>query len=238
MCLKLNDNVLELVNVTKLYDHVVALNQVNLSIKKGGIVGLLGPNGSGKTTMLKLFMRIIRAQEGSVRICGKDVCYETRKYISFLPDREYLYDNMTIKDAIDYYKDMFDDFDVSKAYQLCQKLELVSIDVEILKLSKGNREKVALMLTLSRNVPIYLLDEPLGSLDPFVKHQMLAAIKEASSSENVILISTHLIKDTEEIFDDVIFLRNGCVILYDKKENVIKDGKGLEDRYIEVISHA
>lgn len=232
----MNDVVLELMNVTKTYGNIVALNAVNLSLKKGSIVGLLGPNGSGKTTMLKLFMRIIRPQMGNIRICGVDIDYETRKYISFMPDREYLYETMKVKDAIEYYKDMFTDFDVNKAYTLCQKLGLM-IDMDIPKLSKGNREKVVLMLTLSRNVPIYLLDEPLGSLDPLIKHEMLTVIKEASTPDNIILISTHLIKDTEEILDDVVFLRNGNVILYENKEELTKDGKSLEEHYIEVFSH-
>lgn len=232
----MNDTVLELLNVTKTYGNIVALNAVNLSLKKGSIVGLLGPNGSGKTTMLKLFMRIIRPQMGNIKVCGNDISYETRKYISFMPDREYLYDSMKVRDAIDYYKDMFQDFDVNKAYMLCQKLGLV-VDMDIPKLSKGNREKVVLMLTLSRNVPIYLLDEPLGSLDPLVKHEMLAVIKEASTPENIILISTHLIKDTEEILDDVVFLKNGNVLLYQNKQSLISDGKSLEEHYIEVFSH-
>lgn len=236
MCFKLNEAVLEMSNVTKTYGNVVALNAVNLSLKKGSIVGLLGPNGSGKTTMLKLFMRIIRPQMGSIKVYGNDISYETRKYISFMPDREYLYSTMKVRDAIEYYKDMFEDFDVNKAYTLCQKLGLM-VDMDIPKLSKGNREKVVLMLTLSRNVPIYLLDEPLGSLDPLIKHEMLNVIKEASTSENIILISTHLIKDTEEILDDVVFLRNGNVLLYENKDKLTSDGKGLEEHYIEVFSH-
>lgn len=236
MCLKLNDVVLELANVTKTYGNVVALNQVNLALKKGSIVGLLGPNGSGKTTMLKLFMRIIRPQLGNIKICGIDIGYDTRKYISFMPDREYLYETMKVKDAIEYYKDMFEDFDVNKAYTLCQKLGL-TVDTDIPKLSKGNKEKVVLMLTLSRNVPIYLLDEPLGSLDPLIKHEMLTVIKESATPNNIILISTHLIKDTEEILDDVVFLKNGNVLLYDNKKNLTSDGKSLEEHYIEVFSH-
>lgn len=232
----MNDIVLELMNVTKTYGSVVALNSANLALKKGSIVGLLGPNGSGKTTMLKLFMRIIRPQIGNIRVCGMDIDYETRKYISFMPDREYLYETMKVRDAIAYYKDMFQDFDENKAYALCQKLGL-QVDVDIPKLSKGNREKVVLMLTLARNVPIYLLDEPLGSLDPVIKHEMLTVIKESSTPNNIILISTHLIKDTEEILDDVVFLKNGNVLLYENKENLTSDGKSLEEHYIEVFSH-
>lgn len=232
----MNDSIAELVNVTKTYGHVVALNQVNLSLKKGGIVGLLGPNGSGKTTMLKLLMRIIRPQMGKVIICGQEVSYETRKYVSFMPDREYLYRNMKVFEAINYYKDMFPDFDEKKAYDLCKRLN-VQTDMVIDNLSKGNREKTVLMLTLARNVPIYLLDEPLGSLDPLIKHEMLTVIRECSNSNNLILVSTHLIKDTESILDDVIFIGNGNIKLYDSKVNLTKDGKSLEEHYIEVFSH-
>lgn len=232
----MNDSLVEMVNVTKTYGKVVALSQINLSLKKGRIIGLLGPNGSGKTTMLKLLMRIIRPQMGSVKVCGREVNFETRKFVSFMPDREFLYRNMKVEDAINYYKEMFQDFDVNKAYDLCKRLNLQP-DLSIDTLSKGNREKTVLMLTLARNVPIYLLDEPLGSLDPLIKHEMLTVVKECSSPENIILISTHLIKDTESILNDVVFIGNGNVKLCDSKDNLTKDGKTLEEHYIEVFSY-
>lgn len=223
--------VIELENVTKTYGKKVALSNVNLTIETGKIIGLMGPNGSGKTTLMKTIMRIIREQEGRILICGYPASYETRRFISFMPDREYLYDTMTVLDAINYYKDMFSDFDIRKAYELCGLLNL-NMNDKINTLSKGNKEKAVLLLTLSRNVPIYLLDEPLGSLDPLVKHEMLTVIKKSSNSNNAIIISTHLIKDTEEILDEAIFLRNGEVV-----EQFDIKGKDIEKHYLEVFSN-
>ena len=229
------NNLIELTNVSKLYGKTVALNNVSLNIGGGKIIGLLGPNGSGKTTLLKTVMRIIRQQQGTVLICGIPASYETRKYVSFMPDREFLYQTMTVAESIQYYHEMFADFDTIKANDFCQKLGLDLVS-EIHSLSKGTQEKVALMLTLSRNVPIYLLDEPLGSLDPLIKHEMLEVIKMSSTPNNLILISTHLIKDTEEILDDVIFLKNGSVVCYAPKSSILETGNTLEQYYLEVFS--
>ena len=194
--------VIELHNVTKKYGKKVALKNINLDIETGKIIGLLGPNGSGKTTLMKTIMRIIREQSGNILICNIPASYETRKYISFMPDREFLYDTMTVNDSINYYKDSFNDFDMSTAYELVKLLGL-NITDKLTSLSKGNKEKAVLMLTLSRKVPIYLLDEPLGSLDPLIKHEMLTVIKKTSNKDNVIIICTHLIKDTEEILKGI-----------------------------------
>jgi ABC-2 type transport system ATP-binding protein len=225
-------NVIELSNVTKKYGKKIALRNVSLSIDTGSIIGLLGPNGSGKTTLIKTIMRIIREQNGSVKVFGIPASYETRKYISFMPDREFLYDSMTIEDSINYYQDMFEDFNLNKADELCKKLKLHK-EEEIKSLSKGTKEKVILMLTLSRNVPIYLLDEPLGSLDPLVKHEMLTAIKNEANKDNVIIITTHLIKDTEEILDKAIFIHEGEII----KEFNINKNTNLEKEYLEVFTN-
>lgn len=227
---------IDLDNVTKTYGNKTALANVNLKLESGKIIGLLGPNGSGKTTLLKTLMHIIREQEGVVKICNHLTGYETRKYISFMPDCEFLYETMKISDAIKYYEEMFSDFDKNKAYDFSQKLGL-NINDELKILSKGNKEKVALMLTLSRNVPIYLLDEPLGNLDPLIKHEMLTVIKMASNPNNLLLISTHLIKDTEGILDEIILLKNGCVMNHISVEDIIKQGKTLEQYYLEVFSH-
>ena len=228
------ENLVELRNVTKTYGKKVALHDVSLSISSGKIIGLLGPNGSGKTTLIKTIMRIIREQSGSITVCGNPVSYETRKYISFMPDRELLYDTMRISDAIAYYSDMFTDFDVNKANELCQKLGL-NIEDKINELSKGNKEKAVLMLTLARTVPIYLLDEPLGSLDPVIKHDMLSVIKEISNENNVIVISTHLIKDTSPILNSAIFLKNGIIADFFDIDKIDKD---LEEYYLEVFRNA
>lgn len=225
-------DVLVLKNVSKLYGTKIALNNLNINIDTGKIIGLLGPNGSGKTTLIKTIMRIVRHQFGEILVCGKLVSFTTRSHISFMPDREFLYDSMTVKDSIDYYNDMFTDFDVAKAIELSKKLKL-SLTDDISKLSKGNKEKVVLMLSLARNVPIYLLDEPLGSLDPVIKHEMLSVIKDISNKDNVIIITTHLIKDVCPILDEAIFLKEGSIVEYTEVKKLKKD---LEEYYLEVFT--
>ena len=227
-------NVIELQNVTKKYGKKTALDNISISIETGSVIGLLGPNGSGKTTLMKTIMRIIREQEGKITICNQEASYETRRFISFMPDREFLYDSMSIKDAINYYKDSFSDFDLNTANDLCNILGLNTGD-KINTLSKGNKEKAVLMLTLARKVPIYLLDEPLGSLDPLIKHQMLEVIRKISSPDNVIIISTHLIKDTEELLDKCIFIKEGKIA---SQINLKDSKKDLESYYLEVFTNA
>jgi len=230
------ENIIELTNVTKKYGRKVALNNVNLTVPLGEIIGLLGPNGSGKTTLLKVIMKIIREQSGTVKINNESASYETRRFISYMPDREFLYDTMKVKDAISYYQDMFLDFDFNKSDELCKKLGLNKEDL-IKTLSKGNREKVVLMLTLSRKVKLYLLDEPLGSLDPVIKYEMLNVIKGSINNDCTIIISTHLIKDTEEILDSVIFLKEGQVIKTENVKEITKENKTVGDLYLEVFAN-
>ena len=232
----MNQNYIELTNVTKRYGRNEALSNVSLALTPGKIVGLLGPNGSGKTTLFKTIMRIIRQQQGMIKVLGTEASYETRKNISFMPDREFLYKYMKIADAVAYYQDMFNDFSVARFNELAQLLQL-DPTTEIQKLSKGNKEKVILALTLSRNVPIYLLDEPLGSLDPVIKHEMLTVIKGCVTPNNLIIVSTHLIKDLEEILDDVVFIRNGQVAVQCSRESIIQAGKSVEQYYLEVFTN-
>ena len=232
----MNQNYIELTNVTKRYGRNEALSNVSLALAPGKIVGLLGPNGSGKTTLFKTIMRIIRQQQGMIKVLGIEASYETRKNISFMPDREFLYKYMKIADAVAYYQDMFNDFSVARFNELAQLLQL-DPTTEIQKLSKGNKEKVILALTLSRNVPIYLLDEPLGSLDPVIKHEMLTVIKGCVTPNNLIIVSTHLIKDLEEILDDVVFIRNGQVAVQCSRESIIQTGKSVEQYYLEVFTN-
>ena len=232
----MNQNYIELTNVTKRYGRNEALSNVSLALTPGKIVGLLGPNGSGKTTLFKTIMRIIRQQQGMIKVLGTEASYETRKHISFMPDREFLYKYMKIADAVAYYQDMFNDFSVARFNELAQLLQL-DPTTEIQKLSKGNKEKVILALTLSRNVPIYLLDEPLGSLDPVIKHEMLTVIKGCVTPNNLIIVSTHLIKDLEEILDDVVFIRNGQVAVQCSRESIIQTGKSVEQYYLEVFTN-
>ncbi len=224
----MKDNYLEITNVTKLYGKTTALNNVSLTLTPGRIVGILGPNGSGKTTLFKTIIHIIRQQSGSIKICGEEASYETRRFISFMPDREFLYKTMNVMGATKYYQEVFKDFDMNKFNELATKLQLdTTSDIE--KLSKGNKEKLVLALTLSRKVPIYLLDEPLGSLDPVIKHEMLTVIKQCVTPNNLIIISTHLIKDVQEILEQVIFLKKGEIAVNSLSSEITKDGKNIED---------
>ena len=227
---------IEITDVTKSYGKTIALNNISLTLHPGKIYGLLGPNGSGKTTLFKTIMRIIREQIGTVKICGQYASYETRRFISFMPDREFLYEYMTVTDAVKYYQDMFQDFDMNTFNEVAEVLDLDTTS-EIRKLSKGNKEKVILALTLARNTPIYLLDEPLGSLDPVIKHEMLTVIKRCIKPNNLIIISTHLIKDVEEILDDVIFLKKGNIAVQCSRAEIIQSGKDVEQYYLEVFTN-
>ena len=232
----MNNNYLEITNVSKLYGKKTALNNISLILQPGKIVGILGPNGSGKTTLFKTLMHIIRQQYGTIKICGNDVSYETRRFISFMPDRDFLYKSMKIMDATKYYQDMFADFDLNRFYALTQKLQLdTSLDID--KLSKGNKEKLVLALTLARNVPIYLLDEPLGSLDPVIKHEMLTIIKQSITPDRLIIISTHLIKDIQEIIEEVVFLKYGEIAVHCPSQEILNNGKSIEDYYLEVFTN-
>ena len=227
---------IEITDVTKSYGKTIALNNISLTLHPGKIYGLLGPNGSGKTTLFKTIMRIIREQSGSVKICGQYASYETRRFISFMPDREFLYEYMTVTDAVKYYQDMFQDIDMNTFNEVAEVLDLDTTS-EIRKLSKGNKEKVILALTLARNTPIYLLDEPLGSLDPVIKHEMLTVIKRCIKPNNLIIISTHLIKDVEEILDEVIFLKKGNIAVQCSRDEILQAGKEVEQYYLEVFTN-
>lgn len=232
----MNQEYINFKNVTKSYNRTVALNNVSLSLYPGNIIGLLGPNGSGKTTFIKTLLRIIRQQSGSITVCGEEACYDTRKYISFMPDCDFLYDSMYVKDAVKYYKDIFKDFDEVLFYEIAKKLDL-DVTKKISKLSKGNQEKVVLGLTFSRKVPIYILDEPFGSLDPLIKHKMLEIIKSTVKPNNLILISTHLIKDVDEILNHIVFLKKGSISMYTSRDNIISTGRTLEQYYLEVFAN-
>lgn len=233
----MNNTYLEIDNVTKKYGSKIALNNLSVKITKGHTIGLLGPNGSGKTTLIKTIMAIIKAQAGTIKILGHNAGFETRKFLSFMPDKEFLYDTMNVTEAIKYYEELFRDFDSEKAQTLCEKLAIPT-EAKIIELSKGNLEKVFLMLTLSRQVPIYLFDEPLGSLDPLVKVEMIQVIKEEATPNKTFIISTHLVKDTEEVLDEVIFLKDGQVIYTDSVKNITQNGQTIEQKYVEVFLNA
>ncbi len=191
---------------------VQALRGINLTLSKGRIVGLLGPNGSGKSTLIKLCNGLLTPTAGSLSIQGQPVGPQTKLSVSYLPDRSYLNDWMRVEELVHFFADFYSNFDTAKAYDMLQRLGINPRD-RLKALSKGNQEKVQLILVMSRQVPLYLLDEPIGGVDPAARDYILNTILSNYSEDSTILLSTHLIADVEKILDDVIFLKQGEVVL-------------------------
>ncbi|GAA0123204.1 MAG: ABC transporter ATP-binding protein [Clostridium argentinense] len=228
------EDLLKVENVTKKYSSTIALDNINLNIGKGKIIGLLGSNGSGKTTLLKLIAGILRCNSGKITVMGKDIGVETKEIVSFMSDKHYFEKWMKISDTIDFYKDFYKDFDEKKALKM---LEFMNLNVEqrVSALSKGMAEKLQLTLVLSRKAKLYLLDEPIGGVDPVGRDKILDAIINFYDEDSTIIFSTHLIRDVERIFDEVIFIKEGRVILYDNVEDIrIKENISIHDKFKEV----
>ena len=199
-------------NLTKKYGNVTALNSVNITLESGKIVGLLGPNGSGKTTLIKILNGLLTPTEGRVLIDGEPPGVETKKIVAYLPDNVYLNTWMTVKQIVDYFKDFYADFREELAYQMLERLD-ISPDRKLKSLSKGNKEKVCLILTMSRNAKLYVLDEPIAGVDPAARDYVISTIINNYNPDATVLISTHLIADIEQVLDEVVFIQNGQVLL-------------------------
>lgn len=215
---------IEIENLTKAFGSKVALDNVNLTLEKGQIVGLLGPNGSGKTTMIKILNGLLTPNSGEARINGMKPGVETKKVVAYLPDRNALPGYMTSKQLIAMYKDFFEDFDVSRAEGMLGELG-VDINQEMSKMSKGTKEKLQLCLVMARRADVYLLDEPIGGVDPATRDYILKTIISNYNEDAVVIISTHLISDIESVLDDVIFLKEGRVVLHEPAD-MIREEKG------------
>lgn len=226
---------IEITNVTKNYGKKPALDKVDLKLETGKIVGLLGPNGSGKTTLIKILNGLLRDYTGEVRIDGHSVDAHTKSLISYLPDRPYLPNWTNAEGAIRIFKDLYADFDETKMRNLLDKLNL-DPKQKLKTMSKGMKEKFQLALVMSRNAKIYILDEPIGGVDPAAREFILNTILENYASDSLVIISTHLIADIEQIFDSVIFLKEGRVVLNDDVDNVrTAQGKSIEEYFKEVF---
>jgi len=226
---------IEIKNLTKLYDHKPALINVNLSLQPGKIIGLLGPNGSGKTTLIKILNGLLRDYKGEVRIDGNPVNEVSKALVSYLPDRNYLPNWTNAEGAIKIFKDLYADFDEAKMRSLFAKLNL-DPKQPLKKMSKGMKEKFQLALVMSRNAKIYILDEPIGGVDPAARELILKTILENYAPDSLVLISTHLIADIEQIFDSVIFLKEGQVVLFDDVDTIRQtQGKSIEEYFKEVF---
>lgn len=210
---------LQLHHVSKSYRGKKAIDDLTVTIPSGKIIGLLGPNGSGKTTLIKLINGLLQPNKGDIVIDGYRPSVNTKEIISYLPDTTYLNENMKIKDMLDFFSDFYKDFDKAKATSLLRDLELDPED-RFKNLSKGNKEKAQLILVMSRKAKLYILDEPIGGVDPAARDYILKTIINNYSEDASVIISTHLISDIEPILDEVIFLKKGKLCLCGNTDNL------------------
>ena len=199
-------------NLTKKFDNKTILNNINLTIKPNKIIGLLGKNGTGKTTLIKLINDLLTPTSGKILINGKKPGPESKKIISYLPERTYLDKSMTIKETLTFFSDFYQDFNINKAKKLLKDLDL-NEEQKLSKMSKGMLEKLTLILVMSRKAQLYILDEPLGGVDPATREYILNTILTNFNENASIIISTHLIEDIEKILDEAIFIDKGKIIL-------------------------
>ena len=207
-----NMKLLEINNLNKSFDNKEILKDINLSIQHGKIIGLLGKNGVGKTTLIKLINDLLTPTSGEILINGQKIGVETKKVISYLPERTYLNKQMKVSEVISYFEDFYGDFDSKKAKKLLKDLDL-DINQKLTKMSKGMQEKVQLVLVMSRSADLYILDEPLGGVDPATRDYILDTILSNFNENASVIISTHLISDIEKILDEVIFIDKGQIVL-------------------------
>lgn len=229
-------NLVEIKDLSKSYFNKKALNNVNFNIEKGKVVGILGPNGSGKTTLIKILVGLLRQSKGEVKIDGQDIGIYTKSIVSYLPDRNFLYKWMKIKDAKEFYQDFYKDFNEKTFDDLLDFMKLDK-DMKIESLSKGMHEKLNLSLVLAREAKLYVLDEPIAGVDPVARDQILDAIINNYRQESSMLITTHLVRDMENLFDELIFLKEGEIVLEGNAEALREEkGKQVDDIYKEIFS--
>lgn len=227
--------VLECNSLTKIFSKLTVLDNVNLKLERGRIIGLLGPNGSGKTTLIKLINGLLVPTSGTLLIDGKQPGTETKKIVSYLPEKTYLPDSMRVSDALDFFQDFYSDFDKKKAYGMLDRLHLDPTK-RMKTLSKGTKEKVQLILVMSRKADLYCLDEPIGGVDPAARDYILNTIISNYNENATVLISTHLISDIEQILDEVIFIKEGVITLHSAVDDIrLKAGKSVDALFREVF---
>ena len=231
----MSDIILEARDLTKSYGPKTALNGLNLTLEKGKIIGLLGPNGSGKSTFIKVCNGILQPTKGEILIGGHEVGVETKKIVSYLPERTYLDDNMSPVQMINFFSDFYEDFDADKAFDMLSSLKVNPKD-KMKTMSKGTKEKVQLILVMSRQAKLYMLDEPIGGVDPAARDYILRTIISNYNPEASVIISTHLITDIEQVLDEVIFIQNGDLKLHKTVDEIRSiEGKSVDALFREVF---
>ena len=226
---------LQCTGLTKRYGGKLALDHVELQLGEGKIVGLLGPNGSGKTTLMKLANGLLQPTEGSITIAGNAPGPDTNKVVSYLPDAAWLPDWMRVEQLVELFQDFYADFDPAKAHEMLARLEL-DPKAPLKTLSKGNKEKVQLILAMSRNARLYLLDEPIGGVDPAARDYILHTILSNYSENATVVISTHLIEDIEPALDEAIFLKEGRIFAHRTVDEIREtEGKSVDEYFREVF---
>lgn len=231
------NGLIEIRNLTKAYDaRHIAVNNISLTLPKGKIIGLLGPNGSGKTTLIKMLNGLLTPTEGSIWINGREVGPETKACVAYLPDRTYLAGGSRILDILKYFQDFYQDFSMEKALGMLENLHIDPGD-KMNTLSKGTKEKVQLILVMSRNAELYVLDEPIAGVDPAARDYILRTIINNYNQEASVILSTHLIGDIEQVLDEVIFMRYGYLALYTSVDNIREQhGKSVDAYFREVFA--
>lgn len=227
--------ILETQQLSKIYGSLTAVDSVDLELQSGQIVGLLGPNGSGKTTLIKMIAGLLTRSSGTLYIDGDLPGKNTKAKVAYLPDRDFLPPYMNAEQLLDFYEDFFADFDTLRAEAMLKDLGL-DTTLPLKKMSKGTKEKVQLILTMSRKAKLYLLDEPIAGVDPATREYILKTIISNYDSDSVVLISTHLITDVESILDDIIFLQEGKIIIHKDADTLREEeGKSIDKLFREVF---
>lgn len=231
----MSEFLLEARGLSKSFGGKHALNNINIHIQGGKLIGLLGPNGSGKSTFIKLCNGLLQPSAGELMIDGNHIGVETKKVVSYLPERTYLDSNMSPVEYIHYFADFYEDFDAGRAFDMLMNLK-INPKEKLKTMSKGTKEKVQLILVMSRNAKLYLLDEPIGGVDPAARDYILNTIINNYNPTASVIISTHLITDIEQVLDDVIFIQNGELVLYRSVDDIREnEGKSVDALFREVF---
>lgn len=227
--------IFECKDLTKKYGTFTAVDNLNLSIERGKIIGLLGPNGSGKTTLIKMSNGLLTPTNGEILIDGKKVGVETKSIVSYLPERTYLNDWMKVKEMVEFFDDFYEDFDAQCAYKMLERLN-INVNDKLKTMSKGTKEKVQLILVMSRKAQLYFLDEPIGGVDPAARDYILNTIITNYNPEASVIISIHLISDVEQILDEVVMIKNGHLVMHKSVDQIREEeGKSVDELFREVF---